>query len=104
DSLGWPTRGLVAGDAWDIKHFLNLIVTSNTYRQSAATTPEKLEKDRENRLLSRGPRFRMDAGQIPDNALGASGLLVRKLGGPSVKPYQPEGVWEAVAMIGSNTR
>jgi hypothetical protein len=99
-----PTPGLVAGEAWDIKRFFKLIVTSNTYRQSAATTPEKLEKDRENRLLSRGPRFRMDAEMIRDNVLAASGLLVRKLGGPSVKPYQPEGVWEAVAMIGSNTR
>jgi hypothetical protein len=67
-------------------------------------TPEKLSKDRDNRLLSRGPRFRMDAEMIRDNALAASGLLVRKLGGPSVKPYQPDGVWEAVAMIGSNTR
>jgi hypothetical protein len=70
----------------------------------AVATPEKLEKDRDNRLLSRGPRFRMDAEMIRDHALAASGLLVRKLGGPSVKPYQPDGVWEAVAMIGSNTR
>jgi hypothetical protein len=57
-----------------------------------------------NRLLSRGPRFRMDAEVIRDYALAASGLLVPKIGGPSVKPYQPDGVWEAVAMIGSNTR
>src|SRR5439155_13666285 len=68
------------------------------------TTPEKREKDPSNRLLSRGPRFRMDGEMIRDYALAASGLLVRKVGGPSVKPYQPEGVWEAVAMIGSNTR
>src|SRR5205085_9856528 len=54
--------------------------------------------------VSRGPRFRMDAEMIRDNALAASGLLVKKLGGPSVRPYQPDGVWEAVAMIGSNTR
>jgi Protein of unknown function (DUF1553) len=54
--------------------------------------------------LSRGPRFRMDGEMIRDYALASSGLLVRKLGGPSVRPYQPEGVWEAVAMIGSNTR
>jgi mono/diheme cytochrome c family protein len=92
------------GTAWDVKRFFKLIVTSATYRQSAATTPEKLERDRDNRLLSRGPRFRMDAEMIRDTALAASGLLVRKLGGPSVKPYQPDGVWEAVAMIGSNTR
>ncbi len=80
------------------------MVTSATYRQAAAVTPEKLEKDPQNRLLSRGPRFRMDAEMIRDYALAASGLLVRKIGGPSVKPYQPPGVWEAVAMIGSNTR
>jgi hypothetical protein len=89
---------------WDMKTFLKLLVTSNTYRQSAVTTPEKLAKDADNRLLSRGPRFRMDAEMIRDYALAASGLLVRKIGGPSVKPYQPDGVWEAVAMIGSNTR
>lgn len=81
-----------------------MIVTSHTYRQSAEATPEKLEKDPLNRLLSRGPRFRMDAEMIRDYALAASGLLVEKIGGPSVKPYQPDGVWEAVAMIGSNTR
>ncbi len=89
---------------WDVKRFFKQLVTSATYRQSAATTPEKLAKDPDNRLLSRGPRFRMDAEMVRDYALAASGLLVRKLGGPSVKPYQPDGVWEAVAMIGSNTR
>jgi hypothetical protein len=93
-----------APQGWDVKQFFKLVVTSATYRQAAVTTKEKLEKDRDNRFLSRGPRFRMDAEMIRDNALAASGLLVRKLGGPSVKPYQPEGVWEAVAMIGSNTR
>jgi mono/diheme cytochrome c family protein len=89
---------------WDIQKFFKLIVTSSTYRQSAAVTAAKLEKDPQNRWLSRGPRFRMDAEMIRDYALAASGLLVPKIGGPSVKPYQPEGVWEAVAMIGSNTR
>jgi mono/diheme cytochrome c family protein len=89
---------------WDVKRFFKLLVMSATYRQAAVTTPEKLEKDRDNRLLSRGPRFRMDAEMVRDYALAASGLLVPKLGGPSVKPYQPPGVWEAVAMIGSNTR
>jgi hypothetical protein len=92
------------GAAWDIKRFFKLIVMSATYRQAAVTTPEKREKDPQNRLLSRGPRFRMDAEMIRDYALAASGLLVPKIGGPSVKPYQPDGVWEAVAMIGSNTR
>lgn len=89
---------------WDVKRFFKQVVMSATYRQSAATTPEKLEKDPQNRLLSRGPRFRMDAEMVRDYALAASGLLTAKIGGPSVKPYQPEGVWEAVAMPGSNTR
>jgi hypothetical protein len=89
---------------WDIKKFFKLMVTSATYRQSAVTTEEKLKVDPENRLLSRGPRFRMDGEMVRDYALAASGLLVPKIGGPSVKPYQPDGVWETVAMIGSNTR
>jgi hypothetical protein len=89
---------------WDVKKFFKLVVTSAAYRQSAAVTAAKREKDPANRLLSRGPRYRMDAEMVRDYALAASGLLVRKIGGPSVKPYQPSGVWEAVAMIGSNTR
>jgi len=89
---------------WDMKRFFKQVVMSSTYRQAAITTPDKLEKDLENRLLSRGPRFRMDAEMIRDGALATSGLLSPKMGGPSVKPYQPDGVWEAVAMIGSNTR
>jgi hypothetical protein len=91
-------------DGWNVKKFFKLLVTSATYRQAAVTTPAKLEKDAKNRLLSRGARFRMDAEMVRDYALASSGLLVRKLGGPSVRPYQPDGVWEAVAMIGSNTR
>jgi hypothetical protein len=89
---------------WDIKKFFKLLVTSAAYRQAAVTTPEKLEKDGQNRFLSRGPRFRMDAEMVRDQALATSGLLAGHIGGPSVKPYQPDGVWEAVAMIGSNTR
>jgi hypothetical protein len=89
---------------WDVKRFFKQIFMSATYRQAAFTTPEKLERDRDNRYLSRGPRYRMDAEMIRDFALSASGILVPKLGGPSVRPYQPDGVWEAVAMIGSNTR
>jgi cytochrome c553 len=89
---------------WDVKQLFKLMVTSATYRQAAVTTPEKLAKDAANRLLSRGPRFRMDAEMVRDHALAASGLLVRQIGGPSVRPYQPEGVWEAVAMDNSNTR
>ncbi len=89
---------------WDVKRFFRQVVLSATYRQSAATTPEKLEKDPQNRLISRGPRFRMDGEMVRDYALAASGLLVSKVGGPSVKPYQPEGVWEPVAMPESNTK
>jgi hypothetical protein len=87
-----------------MKKFFKLILTSATYRQAAVVTKETLEKDPQNILLSRGPRYRLDAEMMRDYALASSGLLVRKIGGPSVKPYQPEGVWEAVAMIGSNTR
>ena len=90
-------------NGWDVKRFFRQLVTSAAYRQSAVTTAEKLEKDPANRFLSRGPRFRMDAEMIRDHALAASGLLVAKIGGPSVKPYQPDGVWEAVAMRESNT-
>ncbi|HMJ89553.1 MAG TPA: DUF1553 domain-containing protein [Candidatus Acidoferrum sp.] len=91
-------------NGWDVKHMMELIVTSSTYRQSAEVTKEKLEKDPQNRLLSRGPRFRMDGEMVRDYALATSGLMVEKIGGPSVKPYQPEGIWEAVAMPESNTR
>lgn len=91
-------------NGWDVKKFYKLLVTSATYQQSAVNTPEKLERDPKSRLLARGPRFRMDAEMIRDTALAASGLLVPKLGGPSVKPYQPDGVWEAVAMPNSDTK
>ncbi|NBR85793.1 MAG: DUF1553 domain-containing protein [Proteobacteria bacterium] len=89
---------------WDVKRLFTLLVTSAAYRQSAVVTKEKLELDPYNRLLSRGPRFRMDAEMVRDYALSVSGLLVPKLGGASVRPYQPDGVWEAVAMPGSTTR
>jgi hypothetical protein len=89
---------------WDVKGLFRQIVTSSTYRQAAAATPLKLQKDPDNRLLSRGPRFRMDAEMVRDTALASSGLLVETVGGPSVKPYQPDGVWEAVAMPVSNTK
>ena len=91
-------------DGWNIKNFFRLIVTSSTYRQSASASNEKQSTDPMNKLLARGPRFRMDAEMIRDSALATSGLLVKKIGGPSVRPYQPPGVWEAVAMPGSNTR
>ena len=89
---------------WDVKRFFKTLVMSATYRQASTTTPQKNERDPQNRLLSRGPHFRMDAEMVRDYALAASGLLVRTVGGPSVKPYQPEGVWSTVAMPQSNTR
>ena len=89
---------------WDTKDFFRLILGSATYRQSAETTPEKIAADTENRLLAHGPRFRMPAEMIRDYALSASGLLAQRIGGPSVKPYQPKGVWSTVAMPTSNTR
>jgi hypothetical protein len=89
---------------WNINHILKLIVTSAAYQQHAAVTPKKLEVDRENRLLSRGPRVRLDAEVLRDQALAVSGMLVRKMGGPTVRPYQPAGLWKVVAITGSNTR
>ena len=83
---------------WDVKAMQKLIVTSATYRQSSKVTPELLQRDPENRLLARGPRFRLPAEMIRDQALYAAGLLVEKLGGPSVKPYQPAGLWKEQAM------
>ncbi len=89
---------------WDVKRLFKLMVTSAAYRQSALATEDKIKKDPDNRLLSRGPRFRMDGEMVRDNALAASGLLVPTPGGPSVKPSQPDGIWEAVAMHESNTK
>ncbi|WP_414665085.1 DUF1553 domain-containing protein [Horticoccus sp. 23ND18S-11] len=85
---------------WDMKQLLRLIATSATYRQSSVPTPALLDRDPANRLLARGPRFRLPAEMIRDHALAASGLLVSKMGGPPVKPYQPPGLWEAVSYNG----
>jgi hypothetical protein len=82
---------------WDMKSLLRLIATSATYQQSSHVSPELLARDPDNQLLARGPSRRLTAEMLRDEALFDSGLLVEKLGGPSVKPYQPEGVWE-VAM------
>jgi len=82
---------------WDIRAMQRLIVTSATYRQSSTVTPGLLEKDPENRLLARGPRGRLPAEMIRDTALAASGLLNGEIGGPSVLPYQPKGLWEEMA-------
>ncbi len=89
---------------WDVKALFKMMFMSATYRQAALTTPEKLERDRHNVLLSRGPRFRMDAEMVRDYALSASGLLSAKMYGPGTKPYQPEGIWSIVGLPGGNTR
>ncbi|MDQ3652395.1 MAG: DUF1553 domain-containing protein, partial [Acidobacteriota bacterium] len=82
-----------AGQRWSMKAMHRLIVTSATYQQSSKVTPGLLERDPYNRLLARGPRFRMEGEMIRDVALAASGLLNRKVGGASVFPFQPEGIW-----------
>ena len=94
--LDWLASEFVRME-WDIKAMQKLIVMSATYQQSSKVTPELLEKDPKNILLARGPRFRLSGYQIRDQALAASGLLVRKLGGPSVKTYQPPGLWAEVS-------
>jgi hypothetical protein len=83
---------------WNLRKVLREIVLSATYRQSSNTSRVLTEKDPRNRLLARGPRFRLPAETVRDNALAISGLLVQKTGGPSVRPYQPEGLWEDVSV------
>ncbi|MCI0681665.1 MAG: PSD1 and planctomycete cytochrome C domain-containing protein [Gemmataceae bacterium] len=100
--LDWLALTFVE-DNWDVQKLMKRLVMSATYRQSARVTSEHLAKDPQNRLLARGPRFRLDAEMLRDQALFVSGLLVEKTGGPSVKPPQPEGLWRAVAFTGSNT-
>ncbi len=92
-----------AEHSWDVKHLVRTIVTSAAYRRNARVTDESLAADPANRLLARGPRFRLDAETLRDQALFVSGLYVEKLGGPSVKPPQPDGLWQAVGYSGSNT-
>ncbi|MFO1023184.1 MAG: PSD1 and planctomycete cytochrome C domain-containing protein [Planctomycetales bacterium] len=81
---------------WDVKGMMRLLVTSSAYRQSSVVSAGLVEKDPENRLLARGPRFRLQAEFLRDQALAASGLLVERVGGPSVKPYHPPGLYEQV--------
>ena len=88
---------------WDIQHIMRLIVSSAAYRQSSQVSPEVYAADPENRLYARGPRYRLDAEMIRDQALALSGLLHHQIGGPSVKPPQPAGLWKAVGYVGSNT-
>ena len=88
---------------WNIKHMYKLMVMSAAYRQTAKSTPQQLAKDPKNLFLSHGPRFRMDAEVLRDIALESGGLLVTKIGGPSVKPYQPPNIWEEIGIGGSDT-
>jgi hypothetical protein len=89
----WQAEGT---HPWDVKHIIRTIVTSGAYRQSSASTPEMDERDPDNRLLSRQTRFRVDAEEVRDIALSVSGLLVEKFGGPSAKPYEPDGYLAAL--------
>ena len=88
---------------WDVKRLVRLIVSSATYRQDSRVAPALLAADPENRLLARGPRFRLDGEVLRDSALFVSGLLNPKMGGRGVRPYQPPGIWEAVGYTTSNT-
>jgi hypothetical protein len=94
--LDWLATEFVR-TGWDVKAMQKAIVMSAAYRQSSKATPELLQRDPENRLIARGPRFRLPAEAIRDQALAISGLLVEKTGGPSVKPYQPAGLWEELS-------
>ncbi|MCC7014624.1 MAG: DUF1553 domain-containing protein [Planctomycetes bacterium] len=89
---------------WNVQHVLELLVTSSTYAQSSTVRADLLQRDPDNRWLARFPRRRLSAEAIRDTALHVSGLLVERFGGPSVKPYQPDGLWQEVAMVQSNTR
>jgi hypothetical protein len=100
--LDWLAVELVES-GWDVKHLLRTILSTAAYRQASAASPAKRARDPNNRLLARGPRFRLDAERIRDSALAISGLLVERVGGPSVKPYQPGGLWQAVGYESSNT-
>lgn len=101
--LDWLATEFIRS-GWDVKRLLKMMVMSSTYRQSSVPSRQSLDFDPDNRLLSHGPLFRMDAEVVRDNALAVSGLLIERVGGASVKPYQPPGVWEAVGYVGSNTR
>ncbi len=98
--LDWLAVGFVEND-WNQKELIRMIVSSATYRQDSSATPEQLRLDPKNRLVGRGPRFRLPAEFIRDQALAVSGLLVPRIGGPSVQPYQPAGLWKEVSHFGS---
>jgi hypothetical protein len=87
-------------NGWDMKQFVKLVVTSGVYRQNATVTPEKFAKDPANRLLARAPRIRLPGETVRDAAIAASGLLVPAIGGPSVRPWMPDGVWDETSKYG----
>jgi hypothetical protein len=89
-----------AAVAWDMKAMLKLLVTSRAYRQSSAVSPDLIAMDPDNRLLARGPRFRLRGELVRDQALAIAGLIVPTIGGPSVRPYMPEGVWDETSRYG----
>jgi hypothetical protein len=91
--LDWLATEFVR-TGWDVKAIQKTIVMSATYRQSSKLTPALEQRDPDNRLLARGPRVRLSADEVRDQALAIAGLLVEKIGGPSVKPYQPAGLWK----------
>jgi hypothetical protein len=91
-------------NGWNTRELVKLMLSSAAFKRSSQVKPEVLKADPENRLYARGPRFRLDAEQVRDNALFISGLLDPTLGGKGVKPYQPENIWEPVAFTGSNTQ
>ena len=96
--LDWLASEFVRA-GWDMKRMHKLIALSAVYRQSSKAAPALLQRDPDNRLLARGPRFRLSAEMIRDQALAVSGLLTERIGGPSVKPYQPAGLWEQLSVI-----
>jgi hypothetical protein len=100
--LDWLATQFIA-DGWNVKHLMKRMVMSQTYQQSSQVGADLNRLDPENRLLARGPRFRLDAETLRDQALALSGLLIPTIGGPGVKPSQPGGLWKAVGYGGSNT-
>lgn len=96
--LDWLATELSGNRRWNVKSLIKQIVLSATYRQSSHVSPELLQRDPKNQLLARGPRFRLPAETIRDSALAMSGLLSDRIGGPSVKPYQPDGLWQDVSV------
>jgi hypothetical protein len=107
--LDWLATQLVnpdrkRGGAWDVKRFVKLLLMSEAFRRDSRQSPEERAKDPENRLLSRGPRFRLDAEQVRDNALFVSSLMSHQMGGRGVNTYQPPNIWEPLGYGDSNTR